>query len=121
RFWERKGKPGAAAIYHELLLKNYPDTPVSEESREYLSKLDPKYRQGIIDQYPEQAKKPEIQQASNRWRLGGRRRRMVAPPEEDLSSEEEERMVERDEADYDAADEEIDDDSSSGLPQEFEP
>ncbi|MCA9097645.1 MAG: outer membrane protein assembly factor BamD [Planctomycetaceae bacterium] len=121
RFWERKGKPGAAAIYHELLLKNYPDTPVSEESREYLSKLDPKYRQGIIDQYPEQAKKPEIQQASNRWRLGGRRRRTVAPPEEDLSSEEEERMVERDEADYDAADEEIDDDSPTGLPQEFEP
>ena len=45
RFWEHKGKPAAAAIYHELLLRNYPDTPVAEESKEFLSKLDPKYRQ----------------------------------------------------------------------------
>lgn len=117
RFWERKGKPAAAAIYHELLLKNYPDTPVASESEEYLSKLDPKYRQGILDQYPEQAEEPEIQQASAWWKLGGRRRRAVAPPEDESSSEPETRTAERD-----FEDEEVDgSDSNEALPQEFEP
>lgn len=66
-FWEKKNKPAAAAIYHELLLKNYPDTP-SAQSEEYLSKIDPKYRQGILPQYPE-IRKPETRDRPGRQSL----------------------------------------------------
>lgn len=118
RFWEKKGKPAAAAIYHELLLRNYPDTPSAAQSEEYLSKLDPKYRQGLIDRYPEAAES-EIQQASGWWKLG--RRRGVSAPEDEMEAESDtpRRTTERDrDADEIPADE---DESDSPLPQEFEP
>ena len=130
RFWEHKGKPAAAAIYHELLLRNYPDTPVAEESKEFLSKLDPKYRQGILNDYPEKAEEPEIQQASAWWKLGGRRRRTVAPPEDEVTPDDRDqpRTADREEAEPDrdtSRETESDEDDSGeteadeGLPQEF--
>jgi outer membrane protein assembly factor BamD (BamD/ComL family) len=41
QFYMRKGKPKSAAIYAQLILESYPDTPYFEQARELLVKIGP--------------------------------------------------------------------------------
>lgn len=112
RYWEKKGKPGAAAIYHELLLKNFPDTPSAERSEEFVSKMDPKLRQGILKQYPESKFEPEIKQASAWWKMGRGKSNGVTAPEAEVRTAEDEEISEEPSEDSEESDE---------LPEEYEP
>jgi TolA-binding protein len=41
QFYMRKGRPKSAAIYAQLILESYPDTPYFEQARELLAKIGP--------------------------------------------------------------------------------
>ena len=41
QFYMRKGKPKSAAIYAQLVVQSYPDTPYFEQARELLAKIGP--------------------------------------------------------------------------------
>ncbi|MFO1021016.1 MAG: outer membrane protein assembly factor BamD [Planctomycetales bacterium] len=83
-YWRRKGKHNAAAIYSELVLKNYPDTESANEAKQILSKIDKKHRQGILE--IDEKMEEEIA------RVGHKRTKKeskVAPPEETAEETEE--------------------------------
>jgi outer membrane protein assembly factor BamD (BamD/ComL family) len=51
--YRRKSKLKAAALYCEVLIQDYPNSIYAEKARGYLAELDPKYRNGLLKEYPE--------------------------------------------------------------------
>jgi outer membrane protein assembly factor BamD (BamD/ComL family) len=51
--YRRKNKYKSAALYCEVLIQDHPNSSYAQMARDYLAELDPKYRNGLLSEYPE--------------------------------------------------------------------
>ena len=53
-YYQRRGKPQSEAIYLEIVLKEFPESPVAKKAAKRLKELGPKYWTGMLDHYPDE-------------------------------------------------------------------